>query len=75
MELKILSPEKKIYQGKVKKVILPGKNGQFQILEDHADLFAILEKGDIILEKGRRFPVFSGIVRVSGDKILVLIDS
>lgn len=36
LELKIVSPEKVEYEGKVDRVIVPGTVGLFEILENHA---------------------------------------
>ena len=45
LELKIVSPEKVEYEGKVDRVIVPGTVGLFEILENHAPIISTLEKG------------------------------
>ncbi|MFC6268836.1 FoF1 ATP synthase subunit delta/epsilon [Frigoriflavimonas asaccharolytica] len=49
MNIKILTPEHVIFEGEVKSVLLPGKNGDFQIMKDHAAIVASLVGGDIKL--------------------------
>jgi F-type H+-transporting ATPase subunit epsilon len=73
VEIKILSLNKKIYEGKVKTVTLPGKEGQFQILDNHADLFALLDRGEVIVGKAKKIPILSGIVEVLENKVTILI--
>ena len=42
MFLEILSAEEKIFSGEVESIILPGSNGQFQILNNHATIINTL---------------------------------
>ena len=50
MILEIITPNKAIYNGEAKAVQLPGKDGLFQILDNHAPIIAALKKGSIKLE-------------------------
>ena len=45
MQLDILTPEKKIYSGKVYGIQLPGTEGSFEVLDQHAAMIASLGKG------------------------------
>ncbi|MFN7099238.1 MAG: FoF1 ATP synthase subunit delta/epsilon [Flavobacterium sp.] len=45
MILEIVSPEAKLFSGEVTSVTLPGVDGSFQILNNHAPIVSILEKG------------------------------
>ncbi|MDR7372967.1 F0F1 ATP synthase subunit epsilon [Flavobacterium aquidurense] len=47
MILEIVSPEAKLFSGEVTSVTLPGVDGSFQILNNHAPIVSILEKGTI----------------------------
>ena len=49
LELDIISPEKKVYSGKVKSVTIPGTKGNFQVLYNHAPLISTIEIGIIKL--------------------------
>jgi F-type H+-transporting ATPase subunit epsilon len=74
VEIKILSANKKIFQGKSDKIILPGEEGQFQVLENHADIFALLGEGEIVIGEYKKIPIFSGIVEVLSNKAVVLVE-
>lgn len=74
MKVFILSSSRKIYDGESKEVTLPGKGGQMQILEDHSDLFALLTKGDIIVGRDKKIPIFSGLAEVSNNKVDILVE-
>ena len=45
LQLKIVSPEKVVFQGEVESVLVPGTLGSFEILKDHAPIISSLEVG------------------------------
>ena len=45
MILEIVSPEAKLFSAEVTSVTLPGVNGSFQILNNHAPIVSLLQKG------------------------------
>jgi len=50
MKLEIISPEAKLYQGEATAVALPGVDGSFQLLENHAPIVSILQEGEVRLK-------------------------
>ena len=47
MHLEIVSPEATLFSSEVDSVILPGVNGEFQILNNHAPVVSLLSSGTI----------------------------
>lgn len=47
LQLKIVSPEKVVFQGEVVSVLVPGTLGSFEILNDHAPIISSLEEGKV----------------------------
>jgi F-type H+-transporting ATPase subunit epsilon len=47
MILEIVSPESSLFKGEVTSIFLPGVDGAFQILNNHAPIVSILKKGTI----------------------------
>ena len=47
LQLKIVSPEKVVFQGEVVSVLVPGTLGSFAILNDHAPIISSLEEGKV----------------------------
>jgi F-type H+-transporting ATPase subunit epsilon len=47
MILEIVSPEATLFKGEVTSVALPGVNGAFQILNNHAPIVSILKQGTV----------------------------
>ncbi|MCV9927688.1 F0F1 ATP synthase subunit epsilon [Flavobacterium sp. LS1R49] len=50
MILEIVSPEVKLFSGEVTSITLPGVDGSFQILNNHAPIVSLLKKGIVKIE-------------------------
>lgn len=47
MYLEIVTPEASIFKAEVEAVTVPGVEGEFQMLENHAAIVSLLEKGTV----------------------------
>ncbi len=47
MYLEIVSPEATLFSGEVTSIIVPGTNGDFELLNNHAAIVSILKEGVI----------------------------
>lgn len=78
MNLEIITPAERLYQGEVNLVRVPGTKGPFTILRNHAPIISTLEKGTVkIVDKQNEtsyIEVLGGIVEVNRNKIIVLAD-
>jgi F-type H+-transporting ATPase subunit epsilon len=76
MKLEIITPEQTLYTGEVSLVQLPGIDGSFEILNDHAAMIAALSAGKIKAQDAQKqfqyFEIKGGIVEVLHNKVLVL---
>lgn len=75
MTLEILTPDKKVFEGEVTAVTVPGTMGSFQILHDHAPIISTLEDGPVIIKSKtneQTFVIKGGVVEVLKNKIIVL---
>lgn len=78
MTLEILTPDKKVFEGDVTAVTVPGTLGSFQILRDHAPIISTLEDGPVIIKGNNTeetFNIKGGVVEVLDNKIIVLAES
>jgi F-type H+-transporting ATPase subunit epsilon len=50
MYLEIISPESTLYTGNIDSLTVPGANGSFQILENHAAIVSTLTSGKVTLQ-------------------------
>lgn len=77
MFLEIISPQEVIFTGEVTEVFLPGKEGHFELLNDHAPIISLLQKGEIKITKTdgtkEAFQTDAGFVEVLNNKITVLV--
>jgi len=47
MQLHIITPEHVVFEGDVDSVTVPGKDGEFQMLNNHAPIVSSLDRGTI----------------------------
>jgi len=78
MTLQILTPDKLIYDGTVTAVTVPGVEGSFQILKDHAPIISTLADGNVIIKINNQEEIIGikgGVVEVLDNKIIVLAEA
>ena len=79
MKIEILTPDKKVFEGDIKSVRVPGKKGSFQVLKDHAPIISTLESGSVITvdQEGTQkiFEISGGVIEVKANKIILLADT
>lgn len=78
MTLQILTPDKLIYDGTVTAVTVPGVDGSFQILKDHAPIISTLADGNVIIKINNQEEIIGikgGVVEVLDNKIIVLAEA
>jgi F-type H+-transporting ATPase subunit epsilon len=72
----LVSPEKLLFSGSVEAVIVPGTEGEFTVLKDHAPLMAMLKPGIVTVEetaaKKARLFVRAGFADVSNGGLTIL---
>ena len=76
MNIEITTPDKTLFEGTASLVQLPGIDGSFEILNNHAPLISVLGKGKIKVESEdgnlEYFEVNGGVIEVLKNKILIL---
>lgn len=76
LHLKIVSPEKILFEGSVQFVKLPGTEGEFSLLPDHAPLVSSLSKGEVVYEvqsgvEAVKVPIGGGFIEVNKNNVTV----
>ena len=78
LAVEIVTPESQVYKGEAVSVMVPGAEGLFQVLYNHAPIIASLGKGEIKLgmDQGdpKRFTVEGGVVEVMKNKVIILVE-
>ena len=89
MFLEIVSPEKTLFTGDVSSVHVPGTEGSFQILNNHAPIVSTLKNGLIRLKGSfednsenlevhnsneASLEIQSGVIEMKKNKLIILVD-
>lgn len=79
MKIEIITPDKKIFEGEIKSVRVPGKKGSFQVLRDHAPIISTLDNGLVRMVDQENnevtYEISGGVIEVKANKIILLADS
>ena len=78
-QLSVISAERKVFEGEVENVLVPGMVGDFLVLSDHAPCISSIRPGFLEFSdensKKQKYFVSGGIVEVTNKMVSVLVDS
>ncbi len=69
----IVSPERIEFTGEVESVKVPGTQGNFEILSDHAPLISTLQKG-VVEYDGKQLQILGGFVEVQKNNVSLCVE-
>ena len=76
MQVEIINPDKTIWSGEADLVQLPGKDGSFEILNNHAPIISVLKDGKVKVvgpdKKATFYEIKGGVIEVLNNKVLIL---
>lgn len=78
MKVRIITPEKVLFEGEAESVTFPGINGSFDVLPHHAPLITALQKGIIRYHVNAieyEQPIQSGFVKIKDDTLTVCVEN
>jgi len=78
MKLRIITPEKLVFEDDIDQVTLPTKEGEITVLPHHIPLVSIIQPGEILIKKKNQdisLAVSGGMLQVRPDEIILLADS
>lgn len=77
MLLDVLTPDEQLFSGEIESVIVPGINGKFQILENHAPIVSALGNGTVEIKKIggelETFKIVQGFIEVLKNEVSLLV--
>jgi F-type H+-transporting ATPase subunit epsilon len=76
IKLKIVTPEKVVFEGEVEEVLVPGSEGELGILPKHIPLLAALKPGELKIKKEGfwdNFAIMGGFVEVREDNTVTVL--
>ena len=79
MNLEIVTPDSKVFEGEITSIALPGIDGSFQILNNHAPIVSALVKGKMTVidstNEIQEYTISGGVVEMNNNKVIVLAES
>ena len=75
--LKIISPEKILFQGEVENVLVPGEMGECEILNNHAPIISTLVEGRVVYtinDEKKTIMVKGGFVEVKRNEVNLCVE-
>ena len=76
MNVEILTPDKKLFSGEVKSIVLPGTDGKFGLLNHHAPIISSLKKGTLKVtddtQTVQNFEIKGGVVEMLNNQVIIL---
>ena len=76
MKVIIVSPEKTLYSGEVEGVEVPGENGRFEVLNNHAPIISSLIAGKVYCKGAEPFTleISGGFIEVAHNEISICVE-
>ena len=77
LKLRIIAPDRLVFEGEVEKVTLPGTVGSFTVLNNHAPIISSLDKGKIAYKDKdglTEVPVRSGFAEVKDNVLSICVE-
>lgn len=78
MKVSIITPNNTLFeQSDVKSVILPGKDGKFELLENHAPIIATLGEGEVVVRNNsttEKIKIKNGLVECLKNNVSILVE-
>ena len=77
MNVRIIKPDSTLYEGDAKLLQLPGTNGLFEIMQNHAPIISALKVGSVrlVMTDGdeKKFDIRGGVVKGQQNDILIMV--
>ena len=77
LKLRIVSPEKVVYNGEVESLKVPGMVGEIEILDNHAPIISTLVNGTVVYttkDGSQSLPVKGGFVEVKKNEVSLCVE-
>jgi len=78
MHLEIVTPDRKVFDGEIISVQVPGSAGSFEVFKNHAPIVSSLETGKVRVTTAKGveyFQIDSGVIEVLNNKVALLAET
>jgi F-type H+-transporting ATPase subunit epsilon len=73
LHVKVMTPERLVFDGKVESVILPGERGVFEVAAHHKRLLSRLIHGRMFIGN-TKVEIRRGVVKVGLNEVIVIVE-
>ena len=77
-DLNVVTPHGQAFSGPADSVVLPGAEGEFQVLPHHERFLTALRPGEVVVRRGSetvRATISDGFAEVRSESVTVLVES
>jgi F-type H+-transporting ATPase subunit epsilon len=77
LKLKIISPERIIFDGEVSLVSVPGMQGRFEVMSNHAPIISSLKSGEVVYKTGaeeQKLTIADGFIEVIDNEVSLCVE-
>lgn len=78
MNITVLTPDREVFKGSIRSIKVPGVDGEFEILNNHAPIVSSLAAGKVrILDSSnakKEFTIAKGFVEVLNNEVALLVE-
>ncbi len=68
------APEPVVFEGTASSVILPGAEGEFEVLDFHKPIMSRLKEGWVIVDNSKAYEILGGMSKMGTQKLVILAD-
>ena len=75
MNVELITPDRKVFSGEADRVKMPGVDGLFEVLRNHAPMIAALKAGEVkVTSKDgvKLFNIIGGFAEVLNNNVVIL---
>lgn len=76
LDVRVVSPDRTVFEGEAASLVAPAWDGQVGILPGHAPMIALLGQGELTVDRpgggSTAFHVAGGVLKVEDDRVTVL---
>lgn len=77
MNISVLTPDRKVFEGEISSVKVPGINGEFEVLRNHAALVSSLSAGPVRIKVAdgsmKEFTISAGFIEILNNEVSLLV--
>ena len=63
-----------LFEGTAASVLLPGTDGEFEVLDFHKPIISRLKKGVIVVDNEKEFPIEGGVAKMRTQSLVAMVD-